>query len=387
MTGSLDGLVVVDLTSHLSGPYCTMLLGDMGADVIKVERPGKGDESRGMPPFVDGIGAPYALWNRNKRSIALDPKIPEDREVLHRLVARADVLVENMRPGALARMGLDWATISAANPRLIQASISGFGQTGPWADHGGFDLMTQAMSGLMAGNGPADGDPYRLPIAISDVSGGMFACIGVLGALAAREKTGRGQQVEASLFESAMAFGVYEAALVLATGQRPERLGQGHRGNAPYQAFRTADGWITVGAAQEHFFRRLSDLLDLPGLPDDGRFNTMPKRVANNLELVALLSARFALKDSAHWLDALQRIGIPAEPVLSYDQALAHPQAVARGMVADLPGVTKGLRRTLAPAVRLSDTPSVIRRPAPALDEHGDEIRRWVGMAAAVTGQ
>jgi crotonobetainyl-CoA:carnitine CoA-transferase CaiB-like acyl-CoA transferase len=382
MPGALDGLVVVDLTSHLSGPYCTMLLGDMGADVIKVERPGKGDDSRAMPPEVDGMGAPYALWNRNKRSIALDPKQPADRATLHALVGRADVLVENMRPGALARMGLDWPTLSAANPRLIQASISGFGQTGPWADHGGFDLMTQAMSGLMAGNGPVEGEPYRLPVAISDVAGGMFACIGILGALAARARTGRGQQVEASLFESAMAFGVYEAALVLATGQRPARLGQAHRGTAPYQAFRTADGWITIGAAQPHFFARFCAMLDLPGLPEDPRFASVPARVANNAALVAILGERVALQPSAHWLAALLAAGIPAEPVLSYDEALAHPQAVAREMVVEMPMATQGLKRNLAPAVRLSDTPSGIRRPAPGLDEHGAEIRAWLAAGA-----
>lgn len=382
MPGALDGLVAVDLTSHLSGPYCTMLLGDMGADVIKVERPEKGDDARVMGPVVDGMGAPFALWNRNKRSIALDPKLPEDARVLRRLVERADVLVENMRPGALARMGLDWASISAANPRLIQASISGFGQTGPWADHGGFDLMTQAMSGLMAGNGPVDGDPYRLPIAISDVAGGMFACIGILGALQARERTGRGQQVEASLFESAMAFGVYEAALVLGTGRVPERLGQAHRGNAPYQAFRTADGWITIGAGQDHFFRRFCGLLELPEVPADPRFAGMQARVANNDALVAILGEKVALRDSAHWLAVLMQAGIPAEPVLRYDEALAHPQAVARGMVAEVPGASQGLKRTLAPAVRLSETPSAVRRPAPGLDEQGEEIRRWAMQEA-----
>ncbi len=376
--GALQGLLVVDLTSHLSGPYCTMLLGDMGADVIKVERPGAGDDSRAMPPVVDGMGAPFALWNRNKRSIALDPKQPADAAVLRQLVARADVLVENMRPGALARMGLDWASLSALNPRLILASISGFGQTGPWADHGGFDLMTQAMSGLMAGNGPADGEPYRLPVAISDVSGGMFACIGILGALQARARTGLGQQVEATLFESALAFGVYEAAQVLGTGQRPARLGQAHRGTAPYQVFRTADGWITIGAGQNHFFRKLCELLALPALAADPRFVTVAARVANNAALMAILNEQVAQRPSAHWLQALLEAGIPAEPVLEYDEALAHPQAVARGVVAEVPNAEQGLRRTLAPAVRLSATPSAVRRAAPRLDEHGDEIRAWL---------
>jgi formyl-CoA transferase/CoA:oxalate CoA-transferase len=378
MPGALDGLLVVDLTSHLSGPYCTMLLADMGADVIKVERPGAGDDSRRMPPMVDGMGAPYALWNRNKRSIALEPKKPEDAEVLKRLIARADVLVENMRPGALARMGWDWSALHALNPRLVLCSISGFGQDGPWAGHGGFDLMAQGMAGLMATNGPVDGEPHRLPIAISDITAGMFAAIGILGALQARTRTGVGQQVEASLFDSALAMSVYEAAAVLGTGKRPERLGQAHRGAAPYQIFGTADGYITVGAAQDHFFPRLCDLLGMPGLPKEERFATVAARVANNIELVKILGESFAQRDSAHWLAVLEQVGIPAEPVLHYDEALAHPQAVARGVVAEVPGATRGLKRTLAPAVRLSGTPSAVRCAAPALDEHGAEIRRWV---------
>ncbi|MBR0654571.1 CaiB/BaiF CoA transferase family protein [Plastoroseomonas arctica] len=382
MPGALDGLIVLDLTSHLSGPYCTMLLADMGADVIKVERPGKGDDSRSMPPFVDGIGAPYALWNRNKRSIALDPKNPEDRAALHALAQRADILVENMRPGALARMGLDYATLSKTNPRLIVCSISGFGQTGPWSEHGGFDLMTQAMSGLMAGNGPIDGEPTRLPIAISDVSGGMFAAIGILGALNARAKTGRGQKVEASLFESALAFGVYEAALVLGTGQRPQRMGQAHRGSAPYQAFESSDGWLTIGAGQDHFFKPFCRLLGLESLAEDARFATNALRVANNIALMQILAEQVRQQPTAHWLEALEEIGIPAEPVLNYDEALAHPQARSLGVVADIPGATRGLKQTLAPAVHLSETRSLVRRPAPGLDEHGAEIRAWLSATA-----
>ncbi|WP_149536357.1 CaiB/BaiF CoA transferase family protein [Siccirubricoccus phaeus] len=382
--GALAGLTVVDLTSHLAGPYCTMLLGDMGADVIKVERPGSGDEARAMPPQVNGMGAPFALWNRNKRSIALDPKLPEDAEVLRRLVARADILVENMRPGALARMGLDWPRASALNERLILCSVSGFGQTGPLASQGGFDLMTQAMAGLMALNGPAAGEPHRLPIAISDVAGGMFACIGVLGALQARERTGLGQFVEASLFESAMAFSLYEAAQVLGTGQRPQRLGQAHRGTAPYQVFRTADGYITVGAGQNGFFRKLCALLGLPGLAEEPRFATVAARVAANGALIAALSPAFAARDNDSWLAALAEAGIPAAPVLHYDEALAHPQAVARGLVAEVPGMTQGLSHVLAPAVKLAATPSAVRRPAPALDEHGAEIREWVMQPAPV---
>ena len=272
MAGALDGLVVLDLTSFLSGPYCTMLLGDMGADVIKVERPDGGDDARRMPPFVEGRSAPFGIWNRNKRSIALDLKAPADLEVVRRIALRADVLVENFRPGVLERLGLGWEAMAAVNPRLVYASISGFGQTGPWAGHGGLDMMAQGMSGLMAGNGPPDGEPYRLPIAITDVTSGMYAAIAVLGALQARQRTGLGQRIDQSLFESGLALGVYEAAHVFSQGTRPPRMGQLHRGSAPYRVFRTRDGWITLGASKEKFWRALCGIIGRPELAEDPRF-------------------------------------------------------------------------------------------------------------------
>jgi len=378
MEMALDGLVVLDLTNFLSGPYCTMLLGDMGAEVIKVERPQGGDDARRMPPFVDGRSAPFALWNRNKRSIALDLKAPEDLDVLRRLALRADVLVENFRPGTLERAGLSWEALQTENPRLIWASISGFGQTGPWRDHGGLDMMAQGMSGLIAGNGPPDGEPYRLPIAVTDVTAGMFACIAVLGALAARMRTGRGQRIDQSLFEAGLALGVYEAAHVLALGTRPPRLGQLHRGSAPYRVFRTRDGWITLGASKEKFWRALCDIIGRPDLPADPRFATNADRVAHNDVLVPILQECLARQDSAHWLAAFGRAGIPAEPVLAYDEALAHPQAQARAVVAAIEDPERGTIRTLAPPVRLAGTPALVRRRAPDLDEHGAEIRAWL---------
>ena len=378
MSMALEGLVVLDLTNFLSGPYCTMLLGDMGADVIKVERPGTGDDARRMPPFVDGRSAPFSLWNRNKRSIALDMKDGADAEVLRRLAARADVLVENFRPGTLDRVGLSWEAVRERHPRLVYASISGFGQTGPWAHHGGLDMMAQGMSGLMAGNGPPEGEPYRLPIAITDVTAGMFACNAVLGALLARERTGRGQRIDQSLLEAGLALGVYEAAHVLALGTRPARLGQLHRGSAPYRVFRTRDGWITVGASKDKFWRSLCELIGRPELVSDPRFAANADRVANNPALVEIIGERMAERDSAHWLEAFGRAGIPSEPVLSYDEALAHPQAVARGVVAEIEDPERGPIRTLAPPVRLEGTPARVRRRAPDLGEHGAEIRAWL---------
>ncbi|WP_207538816.1 CaiB/BaiF CoA transferase family protein [Sabulicella rubraurantiaca] len=385
---ALDGILVLDLTTFLSGPYCTMMLGDLGAEVIKVERP-EGDEARRMPPFVEGRSQPFALWNRNKRSIALDLKNVAERDVLWQLVARADVLVENFRPGALARAGFGAEALLAANPRLVVASISGFGQTGPWAQHGGFDMMAQGMSGLMAGNGPPDGEPYRLPVAITDLAAGMFTTSSILAALMARERTGKGQHIDQSLFEAGLALGVYEAAHVFTHGTRPERMGQLHRGNSPYRVFRTRDGWITIGANKDAFWRALCAMIGQVELADDPRFATNADRVRNNDALVPILQAALEKKDSAHWLEALGQAGIPGEPVLAYDEALTHPQAVSRSVTQEIPSPDRGPIRTLASPLRLMGTPPSLRRRAPDLDEHGAEIRAWLGQgekAAASSG-
>ena len=375
MPGALDHLLVLDLTSHLSGPYCAMMLADHGADVIKIEPP-KGDSARAMPPFVNGESAPFMTWNRNKRSAVLDLKQPADRDALLALVARADVLIENYRPGVLDRLGLGWDVLHARNPRLILASISGFGQTGPYSSRGGFDLITQAMSGLMSTNGPADGPPHRLPIAISDVTAGMFLAFGVLAAIEARHRTGEGQRVETSLLEAATSLAVYESAHYFATGTRPERIGQAHRGSSPYQCFQTADGFITVGASQQHFFTQLCALLEVPDLVDDPRFRTNAERVRNNDALVALLAERFCTRPSAHWLAALERLGIPAGPVLSYDQVFTDPQILAREMVVETRHPVTGAFRTMGVPVKLSATPGGVRTSAPRLGEHTETVMR-----------
>src|SRR4029453_9402047 len=289
MASALERLKVVDLSGHLSGPYCAMVLADHGADVIKVERPGSGDDARKMPPFVGGESAPFIIWKRNKRSGGIDLETQAGKTRLLGLIDGADVLIENFRPGTLERLGLGWATLSARNPRLIYAAISGFGQTGPSRDRGGLDLVTQGMSGLMSVCGPKDGPPHRMPIAISDVAAGMHLAIGILCALEARHRTGRGQLGGTSLPGLALSFGVYEAAHVAATGTTPPRLGQAHRGSSPYQVFPTADGWITLGAAQDNFWIRLCDLLGAYELSKDARFASNGDRVRNNDALVALL--------------------------------------------------------------------------------------------------
>lgn len=373
MPGALDHLLVLDLTSHLSGPYCAMMLADHGAEVIKIEPP-KGDSARGMPPFVNGESAPFMTWNRNKRSVVMDLKQTAGKTALLDLVDRADILVENYRPGVLARLGLGWDVLHARNPRLILASISGFGQTGPYSSRGGFDLITQAMSGLMSTNGPADGPPHRLPIAISDVTAGMFLAFGVLAAVEARHRTGEGQHVETSLLEAATSLAVYESAHYFATGTRPERIGQAHRGSSPYQCFQTADGYITVGASQQKFFTQLCDLAGAPDLVADPRFASNAERVKHNGVLVAALAEKIRARPSAHWLAALEDLGIPAGPVLHYDEVYTDPQILARDMVVETNHPVTGRFRTMGVPVKLSATPGSIRRPAPRLGEHTDEI-------------
>ena len=374
MAGPLDGLVVLDLTTHLSGPFCGMQLGDLGADVIKIESP-QGDSMRGAPPFIEGEGAPFMLWNRNKRGIRLDLKDAADLEVFWDLADSADVVLENFRPGVTKRLGIGWEALHARNPRLVLGSISGFGQTGPYAGRGGFDLMIQAMSGLMAVTGPKDGPPYRIPLAISDVGAGLYLTIGVLAALQAREKTGEGQWVETSLLEATVSLGVYEAANYFANGKRPEKLGQAHRGSSPYQVFQTADGWLTIGGAQQNFFRRLCTMIGKAELADDPQFKTNAERVRNNDVLAALLQQEVKRRTTADWMAALEAAGIPAGPVLHHDEVFADPQILARGMVAKVDHPKAGRQRTLGVPLKLSATPAAVRRAAPLLGQHDEEIK------------
>jgi crotonobetainyl-CoA:carnitine CoA-transferase CaiB-like acyl-CoA transferase len=371
---ALDGLRVIDLTSHLSGPYCSMLLADQGADVIKVERPDDGDDARRMPPFVNGQSSPFMLWNRNKRSIVLDLKQERDRDLCRDLARGADVFIENFKPGTAARLGLGYDALAALNPRLVYCSISGFGQTGPYSERPGFDLMVQAMSGIMSVNGPEAGPPHRLPLAICDIGAGMFGAIGILAALQARARTGQGQHVDTSLYEAGISFGLYEAAHVFATGERPARLGQAHRGGAPYQVFRTADGWVTIGPNTQSLWRKFCAAIARPELAEDDRFKDNPSRVANRPALAALLEDVLARQPTAYWVDLLNAAGVPVGPVQTYDQVFVDPQATAREMVTEIDHPAAGPMRTLGIPVKLSATPGALRRPAPLLGEHTEEV-------------
>lgn len=381
--GALDGLRVLDFTNQLAGPYCAMLLGDLGADVIKVERPGMGDEARAGGPHVAGESAPFMIVNRNKRGITLDLKSAEGRGLAQRLAQRADVVIENWRPGTAARLGLGPEDVRALNPRAIYCSISGFGQTGPYARRGGFDRIAQGMSGMMSINGEEEGPPLPLPLPVADIGTGMFAALAILAALQARTRTGQGQAVDASLLETPIAWAVYEAAAHFATGERPPRLGPGHRTNAPYQAFRTADGWINLGGGSPAFWPRICELLGLPALIDDPRFATPALRVRHRKALAALLEERFTKAPTAVWLERLEAAEVPAGPILTYDQVFADPHVRERQMVVEVDHPRAGRTRILGIPYKLSATPGAIRRPAPTLGEHTDEVLRELGCDTA----
>ena len=377
---SLEHLRVLDLTIHLSGPYCAMILADHGADVVKVERPDGGDDMRRTPPFMGGESAPFMLWNRNKRSVALDLKSAGDLATFKAMAACTDIVIENFKPGTVARLGIDYRSLSALNPRLVYCSISGFGQTGPYASRGGFDLIAAGMSGLMSINGPADGPPFRIPIPITDLGAGLNGAIGILAALAARERTGVGQHVDTSLFESGLSLGVYEAAGVFATAEVPERLGQGHRGSAPYQLFPTADSYMTVGCANDRFWELTCDVLGCPHLTRDPRFTTKPDRVRNIAALVDALTPYFRSETTAHWCGKLEAVGVPAGPVMNHVEALSDPHCLSRDMVQEVDHPAAGRMKTLGIPVKLSHTGGAIRRPAPMLGEHTDEVvAEWLG--------
>ena len=375
MTGlALEGVRVIDLTAYLSGPYCSMILADHGADVIKIERPKVGDEARRMPPFINGESAPFMLWNRNKRSVALDLKDERDRARCLELVREADVFIENFKPGVADRLSLGYDALAALNPRLIYCSISGFGQTGPYRARGGFDLMVQAMSGIMSVNGPEDGPPHRVPMAIADIGAGMFAAIGILAALQARTRTGHGQQVDTALYDAALSFGLYEAAHFFATGENPPRLGQAHRASAPYQVFRTSDGWVTIGANTQALWAKFCEVIGKGELAGDTRFRDNAGRVANRPALAALVQDALAAGTTREWMARFEAAEIPAGPVQTYDQVFADPQVQARSMAAEIEHPSAGKTRTLGIPVKLSDTPGALRRPAPKLGEHTEEV-------------
>jgi len=377
---ALEGLRVLDQTQVMAGPFCAMLLADMGADVIKIEPPG-GETTRAMDlEAAPGVSAPFLAVNRNKRGLVLDLKRGEGVAVLKKLVATADVLIENYRPGVARRLGVDYATLAAINPRLIYCSISGFGQTGPYAERGGYDLIAQGMSGIMSATGSEGGAPVKVGVPITDLGAGLFGLFGILCAVRARRVTGRGQLVDTSLFEAGLALSAWEATEYWFTGQVPRGLGTAHRLNAPYQAFRASDGHFTVGAANQNLFPRFCKILGLDHLVSDARFASVALRLQHRAELEALIEAVTVREPRAHWLAQCEAAGVPAGPINSVPEALADPHVRARGMVQTLMHPEAGPVSALGNPVKMSATPPLLAAAAPTLGQDTDAILRELGL-------
>lgn len=382
MVHVLDDVRVLDLTQVMAGPYCCQLLGDLGAEVIKVE-PRTGDATRKMGFFGKGDDAlAFLAVNRNKRGLTLDLKSPEGQEIFYRLVDQADVVVENFRPGVAKRLGVDYETLVQRNPRIICASISGFGQTGPYASRGGYDLIAQAMSGLMSVTGEPGSNPVKAGVPVGDLSAGLFCVLGILSALIGRQKTGQGQHVDVSLFEACLSLMVWETSELWGTGGVPQPMGSAHRLAAPYQALRTRDGYLVVGASNQGLWERMCRALDRADLVTDERFETNLDRMANLPALVEELESTLASADAASWIDVLLEAGIPAGPLYDVAQAVSDPHTLARGMVLEVDHPVEGTVKTLGVPVRLSETPGSVRRSAPTLGEHSAEILAELGFSA-----
>jgi crotonobetainyl-CoA:carnitine CoA-transferase CaiB-like acyl-CoA transferase len=382
---ALDGLRVLDVTQVMAGPFCAMLLADLGAAVIKVEPPA-GDSTRQMPGAVGADSPSFNAVNRGKRSVVLNLKTGEGRIVFTRLARTTDIVIENYRPGVMAALGLDYQTLAAANPRLIYASISGYGQTGPQRGKGGFDLIAQGVAGIMSITGEPGGPPVKAGVPLTDLSAGLFALVGILAALEHRHRTGDGQHIDTSLVDAGVALSVWEATEYFSGIGMPTALGSAHRMNAPYQAIRCADGYITLGAANERLFRRLCEVLGHTEWGDQPEFADNASRVRNRQRLADAIESMTVRQPRSHWLALLEANDIPCGPINDYAQVFADPQVVARDMVVETEHPTLGHLRTLGSPIKMSATPPDVSRRAPQLGEHTDEVLAEAGFSLAEIG-
>ena len=378
--GPLRGMRVLELAQIMAGPTCGMMLADMGADVIKVEKLPGGDDARGYrEPRVNGVSAPFLMLNRNKRGIAVNLKHPAGRELLLRMVRDADVLTENYRRGTLEKLGLGYDVLAAANPGLIYCAVSGYGRNGPFGDKGGFDLIAQGFAGLMSVTGEPGGPPIKDGNSVADINAGILAALGIAAAYAHKLRTGEGQVVDTSLMEAALQQTYWHAAIYFATGVSPGPTGSAHLLTAPYQAYRASDGWINIGGANQANWERIADVLGHPEWRDDARFATNSARLANLPALTDAMNSVLATRTKAQWIEAFDAAGVPVGPVHSIGEALEHPQTRARDMVLDLEHPDAGPTRVLGCPVHFSQTPARIDRPAPRLGEDTRDVLREYG--------
>ena len=370
----LDGIRVVEVGNYMAGPFCGMQLADLGADVVKVENPDGGDMSREGGPFVEGESANFMRINRNKRSLALDLKSERGKEIFRKLAARADIVIENLRPGTMRGLGLDYPRLREENPRLIYVAASGWGQDGPYAPLPGLDIMAQAMSGLMSITGEEGGNPVKVGVPICDLVCALYGALAAVAALHERERTGRGQLIDVSLFEAGVSFAIYEAARYFTTGEIPRRLGSAHQTNAPYQALRSQDGYFTVGATSSKNWSAFCRVLELDDLIDDRRFTTPHLRREHLSELLPILEGKTLGRPSRWWVERLQEAGVPCALLQDYEQVFNDPHLLARNAFVDAPHSKVGVVRQIASPMHFSETPLSIRRAGPVLGEDGAEI-------------
>jgi len=380
--GALSGLRVLDLSRVLSGPFATMTLADLGADVIKVEQPGTGDDTRQWgPPFQGGEAAYFLSVNRNKRSLAVDLKSADGLAIVRDIAAEVDIVVENFRPGTAARLGLGYEELAGAHPGLVYASISGYGQTGPDSARAGYDAIAQARSGIMSVTGEADGPPVRVGVSSADLVAGMWAVIGILAALRERDRSGTGQWVDISLLDGSVSWLTYVASGYFASGERPRRYGSAHPTIAPYQAFGTADGYVMVAVGNDGLWRRFAPAVGLGELLDDDRFRTNPQRVGHRDTLIPLIEKAMSARSSDDWVRRLEEAGVPVGPIQTVDEVMHDPQVLARGMVCELKHPTAGTLRTIGCPVRLTATPPAVRTVPPLLGQHTDDVLAELGLS------
>lgn len=379
----LAGIKVIEVGNYMAGPFCGMQLADLGADVIKVENPRGGDMTRGTAPFLEGESSNFIRLNRNKRSIAVDLKSPGGKDVFRDLIKSADIFVENLRPGTMRDLELDYARLRAINPRLIYVAASGFGQDGPYSQLAGLDIIAQGMSGLMSITGEPGGNPVKVGVPITDLVCALYAALATVAALRARERSGEGQFIDVSLFESGASLAIWEAGKYFATGEVPRPLGSAHQSSAPYQALRASDGYFTVGATSPANWAAFCRVVGLAALHDDPRFTINAERNKNRAALIPLIEAVTITKPVDHWLAGLQAAGVPSGRIQNYEQVFSDPHLLARNYFVDVPHSTLGPIRVLGSPMHLSQTPVRMERAGPRLGEHGDAILNEIGYSPA----